>query len=84
VQQSRWDEAAGALETAIAECDRSGVLWELYQLIAISYANQGRLTQAMQAAETALMMAPESQRPAIQEIIDQLEARGQPEPAVAP
>ncbi|MGC9349167.1 MAG: hypothetical protein ACP5JG_13565 [Anaerolineae bacterium] len=84
VQQAKWDEAVDALETSIAECDRSGVLWELYHLISIAYANQGRLTQAMDAAETALMLAPESQKPAIQEVIDQLEARGQPQPAIAP
>jgi tetratricopeptide (TPR) repeat protein len=84
VQQSEWEAATDSLETSIVECDRSGILWELYHLIAIAYANQGRMTQAMQAAETALMLAPEAQKPTIQEVIDQLEARGQPQPAVAP
>ncbi len=71
-QEARWDEASVTLQDAIQACPTSGELWEMYRVLAISYANQDQPAAALQAAQTALGLAPENQQAAIQQLIDQL------------
>ncbi len=71
-QQSRWDEAAAFLEASVAECETAGDLWEMYRVLAITYANQGEVALALETAEISLGLAPADQKPMIQQMIDQL------------
>ncbi len=76
-QQSRWQEAVTTLEDATEACPADSELWEMYRVLAIAYANRGseddsHSSLALAAAETALAIAPEAQREAIQALIDQL------------
>ncbi len=71
-QEAQWEEASLALQDAIQACPTSGELWEMYRVLAISYANLDQVAEALQAAQTALNIAPESQQATIQQLIDQL------------
>jgi len=71
-QQSRWDESAAFLEASVAECETAGDLWEMYRVLAITYANQGEVALALETAEISLGLAPADQKPMIQQMIDQL------------
>ncbi|MCD6286671.1 MAG: O-antigen ligase family protein [Anaerolineae bacterium] len=71
-QQSRWDESAAFLESSVAECETAGDLWEMYRILAITYANQGAVAQSLETAEVSLGLAPADQKPMIQQMIDQL------------
>ena len=71
-QQSHWEEAVEALELAVDRCSTSTELWEMYRVLAITYANLGRSGQAVQVAQQSLALAPESQKTVVQQLIDQL------------
>ena len=71
-QESRWDDTAAFLEASVAECETAGDLWEMYRVLAITYANQGEVAQALETAEISLDLAPADQQPMIQQMIDQL------------
>ena len=58
-QQARWDEAAAFLETSVPECDTAGDLWEMYRILAITYANQGDAARALETAEVSMGLAPD-------------------------
>ncbi len=77
-QQSRWDEAAAFLEASVAECETAGDLWEMYRVLAITFANQGKVALALETAEISLGLAPADQQPMIQQMIDQLLGAGAP------
>jgi len=71
-QQASWDEAAAFMETSIPECDTDRDLWEMYRILAITYANQGDAARALETAEVSMGLAPEDQKPVVQQMIDQL------------
>jgi len=71
-QQSSWSEAVEALELAVEKCADSDELWEMYRVLAISYANLGRGVEAVQLAQQSLALAPESQKSVVQQLLDQL------------
>ncbi len=71
-QQTLWTEAAATLEEAIQKCPNASDLWEMYRVLAIAYANLGRTAEALQVANLALEAAPEAQKPAILQIVEQL------------
>ncbi|MCU0519116.1 MAG: O-antigen ligase family protein [Anaerolineae bacterium] len=71
-QESLWDQATTTLEEAIGACPTDAELWEMYRVLAIAYANQGQSALALETAQAALSLAPEAQRSAIQQLIDQL------------
>ena len=87
-QQSLWDQAITSLEEAIEVCPTDAELWEMYRVLAIAYANQGQSALALETAKAALALAPEAQRSAIQQLIDQLQgldlAPEAPQPVEAP
>jgi tetratricopeptide (TPR) repeat protein len=71
-QQSRWLEAAQTLEFAAEKCPNSKELWEMYRILAIAYANLGRGVEAVQMAQQSYVLAPESQKEVVQQLLDQL------------
>lgn len=73
-QQSRWEEAAENLELAVEKCASSDELWEMYRVLAITYANLGRGVDAVQFAQQSLALAPEAQKSVVQQLLDQLVA----------
>ena len=78
-QKQAWDEAAETLETAIEECGNNRYAWEMYRVLAISYANQGRGAEALQTAQQALDLAPENQQAQIEQLIETLQTPVGPE-----
>lgn len=78
-QGEEWNEATRTLEEAIEECGATSYAWEMYRVLAISYANQGRGAEALQAAQQALALAPENQQAQIEQLIASLETPVGPE-----
>jgi tetratricopeptide (TPR) repeat protein len=83
-QDGRWEEAAASLEEAVEACPNAGDLWEMYRVLAIAYVNLGQNAQALAAAESAWQIAPESQQPAIRQLLEQLQEPGEVEVAPEP
>ena len=71
-QEGRWEEATEVLEEAVDVCPTSSELWEMHRVIAIAYINQDQIGAALEAAETALRLAPADQQPTIRQLIDQI------------
>jgi len=69
IQESRWDDAAAQLEQTLEYCPTMGDLWDIYRMLGISYFYQGRPAEALQMANMALQLAPEEQRPVIEQLI---------------
>ncbi len=76
---TRWQGSVTTMYTATQECAGSSEEWEVYRVLAIGLANSGQIPEALQAATRAISLAPEDQKPAIQEFLDQLNAQIQPE-----
>ncbi|HOU15914.1 MAG TPA: tetratricopeptide repeat protein [Anaerolineae bacterium] len=74
-QQTLWADAAATLEEAVEKCAQASDLWDMYRVLAITYANLGRLPEALQTANLALAAAPTEQQPAVQQLIEQLQAQ---------
>lgn len=73
LQQGQNDAALEALNRSL-ELDPSGAwAWDAHRLLAIAYYQLGMPEQALQEAQTALQMAPEDQRPAIEQLLQQLQ-----------
>ena len=84
-QGENWGDATRTLEDAIEECGATRYAWEMYRVLAISYANQGQGAEALQAAQQALELAPENQQDQIQQLIETLQTPVGPEaPEVPP
>ncbi len=83
-QGEEWDEATQTLEEAVEECGNTRYAWEMYRVLAISYANQGQGAEALQAAQQALELAPENQQDQIQQLIETLQTPVGPEAPEAP
>ncbi|MDF1512353.1 MAG: hypothetical protein P1S60_00945, partial [Anaerolineae bacterium] len=79
-QQSRWVEAEGALELAVEKCASSNELWEMYRVLAITYANTGKGVEAVQMAQRSLALAPEAQKSVVQQLLDQLTGTTEDQP----
>ena len=54
------------------KCSTSKELWEMYRVLAITYANLGRGVEAVQVAQQSLALAPEAQKSVVQDLLDQL------------
>ncbi len=83
-QGEAWDDAAQTLEKAVAECGTTRYAWEMYRVLAISYANQGQGAEALEAAQQALALAPENQQAQIQQLIETLQTPVGPEAPETP
>ncbi len=77
-QEERWEDAIQTLETSLEKCDGSREAWEIYRVLAIAYANLGRIAQAQEAAVRALELAPAEQQAGIQQLLDQLKGISDP------
>ncbi len=80
LQQGQNEAALEALNRSL-ELDPTGAwAWDAHRLLAIAYYQMGMPEQALLEAQTALQMAPEAHRPAVEQLIGQL----QPAPPVTP
>ncbi len=77
-QQTLWADAVVTLEEAVDKCPQASDLWDIYRVLAIAYANQGRLPEALETASLALEAAPASQQALIQQLIEQLQVQSTP------
>lgn len=77
-QQGLWVDALASLEEAVEKCPDSGELWDIYRVQAIAYTNLGQAEAALQMATLSLQTAPEAQKEAIQQLIDQIQAQFMP------
>ncbi len=73
VQHGKWDDALDTLTLAVERCARDRSAWELYRLLAIVYSNIDDIDAARDAANQALMLAPEAQQATMQQLVDSLE-----------
>ncbi len=80
-QQASFEEAQAFLTSSLAMCADYGQRWEMYRVLAYASANLGRNQEALEAAMLALQLAPENQKPAVQQLIDQLQGTSE-QPAV--
>ena len=72
-QQALWTDAITTLNTAIEKCPDFRDLWDIYRVLTIAYANQGEFPQALEAGAQALELAPEDQKPVVQQLLDQFQ-----------
>jgi tetratricopeptide (TPR) repeat protein len=73
VQQQLGDIPA-AISTTQAYIEQSPQDWNGYKNLALLYRDSGQLDLAKQALQKAIDLAPEDQRPAMQNLLDQLNA----------
>ena len=52
----------------------------MYRVLAIAYANTGQVNAAFEAAAQALEAAPDEQKPAIEQLVEQLQQQLTPAP----
>ncbi len=73
LQQGQNDQAVEALNRSL-ELEPTGAwAWDAHRLLAIAYYQMGLPEMALAEAQTALQMAPEEQKPAIEQLIGQLQ-----------
>jgi tetratricopeptide (TPR) repeat protein len=70
----RLDEAAAALEKVLELEPQASDAWDIHRMLATIYAQGGQNDVALSHAQMALELAPEDQKPAVQDLIAQLEA----------
>lgn len=73
LQQGQNDAAVEALTRSLELEPTGGWAWDAHRLLAIAYYQMGMPDEALTEAQTALQMAPEDQRPAIEQLIQQLQ-----------
>ncbi|HIP88302.1 MAG TPA: tetratricopeptide repeat protein, partial [Anaerolineales bacterium] len=73
LQLGRSAEAADALRQSLELAPNARDAWETHRLLAIAYYQMGYLDQALSEAQTALTLAPEDQRPLVEDLIRQLQ-----------
>ncbi|HEC33323.1 MAG TPA: tetratricopeptide repeat protein [Chloroflexi bacterium] len=72
LQLGRNHEAIEALSRALELAPNSSEAWDVHRLLSIAYHQAGLPDQALMEAQSALQMAPEDQRPLVEELIQQL------------
>lgn len=78
LQQGRNEAALEALTRSLELEPQGAWAWDAHRLLAIAYYQMGLVEMAVAEAQTALQMAPEDQRPAIEQLLGQI----QPSPPV--
>ncbi len=73
LQQGQNDAALEALTRSLELEPTGGWAWDAHRLLAIAYYQMGMPELALTEAQTALQMAPEDQRPAIEQLLQQLQ-----------
>ncbi len=75
-KDGRTQEAISETLQVLALSSNPSLMYNSYKNLALFYREQGRLEDAMRAAQEALARAPEKERTSIQGLIAQLEAGG--------
>lgn len=78
LQLGQNGEAISAFREALDRAPNAQDAWETHRLLAIAYYQSGHLDQALLEAQIALQLAPEDQRPVVEELIQQIQ---QPTPS---
>ncbi|HHS97330.1 MAG TPA: tetratricopeptide repeat protein, partial [Chloroflexi bacterium] len=78
LQLGQNEKAADAFLRSLDMAPNARDAWDTHRLLAIAYYQMGRPDQAMAEAETALQLAPEGQRPLVEQLIQQIQ---QPAPS---
>ncbi|MGD1995624.1 MAG: tetratricopeptide repeat protein [Anaerolineae bacterium] len=73
LQLGRNQEAIEAFSRALELAPGSSEAWDMHRLAAIAYYQAGFPGQAQEEAQLALQLAPENQRPAVEELIQQMQ-----------
>jgi len=79
LQLGRNEEAIEALSESLQRAPNAGDAWDTHRLLAIAYYQMGQPDQALMEAQVALQMAPEEQRPLVEQLIQQLQQPSPPE-----
>ncbi len=74
--QGRTEEAISATLQVLDKNPSQQLAYNSYKNLALYYQQDGQLEPAMRAAESALALAPDSERPAVQGLIVQLQQGG--------
>ena len=69
---NRYEEATIAFLKALELEPNALYAWDCHRVLAIAYQNMGQIGDALFHAQAALDLAPEDQRPAMQELVAQL------------
>ncbi len=73
LQQGQNDPAVEALSQSLQLEPTGAWAWDAHRLLAIAYYQMGAPERARTEAQTALQMAPEDQKPAIEQLLKQLQ-----------
>ncbi len=73
LQQGQNDAAVEALNRSLELEPQGAWAWDAHRLLAIAYYQMGSPEMARAEAQTALQMAPEDQKPAIEQLLGQLQ-----------
>ncbi|HNT74893.1 MAG TPA: O-antigen ligase family protein [Anaerolineae bacterium] len=72
-QKPDWAASIKTLSESLEVCATAGDLWDFHRIIAIGQANLGDTEAALQSAQQALALAPESQRSYVEQLIASLQ-----------
>ena len=78
LQEELWSDATQLLEETVEYCPQMNDLWDIYRMWAIAIYYQGDTAQALTLADRALMLAPESQRTAVEQLVAFLQQQPNP------
>ena len=73
LQQGQNDAAVEALSRSLEIDPAGGWAWDAHYLLAVAYYQIGMPERALAEAQMALQMAPEDRRPAIEQLVQQLQ-----------
>lgn len=76
-QQSLWTDSIENLEATIGYCPTMSELWDIYRMLAIAYYYEGQQATAVQTAQTALTLAPESQKAVVEQLLAAIQPQGE-------
>lgn len=78
LQEERWRESVQLFEATLSYCSEMRDLWDIYRMWAIALYYQGQPDQALTLANRALLLAPESHRATVEQLVAFLEQQMQP------
>lgn len=78
LQLGRNQEAIEALSAILQQAPGWEGVWDVHRLLAIAYYQSGLIEAALSEAQLALQMAPEDQRPVVEQMIQQLQPTASP------
>ncbi len=72
IQEGMWEDAEEELLATIELCPNSKDLWDIYRMLGVAYYYEGKVNEAMQAAQQALSLVPDddAKRNLVQQLIE--------------